>query len=142
MSDIALPHAEGTRNAGVGASLAAFHAELRRRNLQILFWSACIFNPVYVAWTVFDWVLAREHWGMFLALRLTAAVINTAIVVAVHRPRWRHYTWEAFWVWLFVFGAFIAPMLPLSGGSLTPYVMGFTICLLYTSDAADDSVLV
>lgn len=106
-----------------------FHEELRRRNLQILFFSACIFNPAYVAWSLFDWFLAREHWGTFLVLRLTAVTINTAIVIVVHRPRYRRYTWEAFWLWLFVFGAFIAPMLPVVGGSYAPYVMGFTIIL-------------
>jgi len=125
----------GQPDPGTGASLdeaagvAGFHEELRRRNVPILIWSAAIFIPAYVAWTVFDWFLAREHWASFLALRLSAAAINTAIVLAVRRPALRRYTWEAFWAWLFVFGAFIAPMLPVVGDSYAPYVMGFTIIL-------------
>jgi signal transduction histidine kinase len=109
--------------------LDAFHEELRRKNLAILFWSAIVFNVAYVGWTVFDHVLAPAHAREFLAYRLAAAAINTAIVVAVHRPALRRHTWEAFWLWLFVFGALIAPMLPQVGAAFAPYVLGFTLII-------------
>ena len=110
--------------------LRRFHAELRRRNLRILFWSAVIFNPLYVAWTVLDSILVPAHWGTFLALRIVAAAINTAVVIMVHRPRWRSYTWEAFWIYVVVFGIFIAPMLPFSGDHFPTYVLGFLTILI------------
>ncbi len=110
--------------------LRRFHAELRRRNLRILFWSAVIFNPLYVAWTILDSILVPAHWGTFLVLRLVAAAINTAVVILVHRPRWRSYTWEAFWIYVVVFGIFIAPMLPFSGAHFPTYVLGFLTILI------------
>ena len=109
--------------------LDAFHEELRRKNLAILFWSAIVFNVAYVGWTVFDHVLAPAHAREFLVYRLLAAAINTAIVVVVHRPALRRRTWEAFWLWLFVFGALIAPMLPQVGTEFAPYVLGFTLII-------------
>lgn len=107
--------------------LNAFHAELRAKNLQVLLWSAAVFNLAYLGWTLFDMVLAPDLWRRFLVYRLVAAVLNTAIALAVLHPRLRHRTWEAFWLWLFVFGVFIAPMLPVVGDNFAPYVMGFTI---------------
>jgi signal transduction histidine kinase len=104
-----------------------FHAELRRKNLPILLWSTVVFNAVYVGWTVFDHVLAPDHAGWFLVLRLVAAGLNTAICVAVHRPGLRHRTWEAFAAWLFVFGGCIAPMLPRVGEAFPSYLLGFTL---------------
>lgn len=109
--------------------LDAFHEELRRKNLAILFWSAIVFNVAYVGWTLFDHVLSPAHAREFLTYRLAAAAINTAIVVVVHRPALRRRTWEAFWLWLFVFGAFIAPMLPQVGDAFAPYVLGFTLII-------------
>ena len=114
----------------IGPHRRRFHAELRRRNLRVLFWSAVIFNPLYVGWTVLDSILVPDHWGAFLALRLVAAAINTAVVVMVHRPRWRSYTWEAFWLYVVVFGVFIAPMLPFSGDHFPAYVLGFLTILI------------
>ncbi len=111
------------------APLPAFHVELRDRNLPVLLWCGIVFNVAYLAWTLFDIVLAPDHWERFFAYRLVAVVVNTAVVAAVHHPRLRHRTWEAFWIWLFVWGLFIAPMLPVSGRNFAPYVMGFTIIL-------------
>ena len=107
-----------------------FHDELRARNLRIVFWTACIFNPFYVAWTFFDLAIVPESWPRFLTFRLLAAAINTFIAIAVHRPPLRHYSWEGFWSIAFVYAAFVAAMLPESGANLVPYVMGFTIVLL------------
>jgi signal transduction histidine kinase len=109
--------------------LDAFHEELRRKNLAILAWSAIVFNVAYVAWTVFDHVLAPAHATEFLVYRLSAAAINTGIVLVVHRTSLRRRTWEAFWLWLFVFGALIAPMLPQVGDEFAPYVLGFTLII-------------
>jgi signal transduction histidine kinase len=109
--------------------LSAFHEELRRKNLPILLWSACVFNAAYLAWTGFDYVLAPDLWRRFFLFRLSASGINTVIAILVVRGPLRRYTWEGFWAWLFVFGAFIAPMLAEVHYNFAPYVMGFTLIL-------------
>lgn len=114
---------------GAMAPLSAFHLELRERNLPVLLWCGVVFNTAYLAWTLFDVVLAPAYWERFFVYRLIAVAVNTGVVAAVHHPRLRRRTWEAFWIWLFVWGLFIAPMLPVSGRSFAPYVMGFTIIL-------------
>jgi hypothetical protein len=107
-----------------------FEQELRHRNLAILFWTACVFIPAYIAWTVFDFLLAPTRWVEFLTLRAVAGVINALIVILVHRPRLRWFSNEALWVVGFMFGAFIAPMLPrVDEGAFPSYVMGFSIVL-------------
>jgi signal transduction histidine kinase len=109
---------------------AEFHRELRQRCLPILFWSACLFNTVYVAWGGFDYLLAPQHFQFFLTLRLTVAVFNTLLVVAVHRPFLQRYVWEAFWLWLIVMGAFIALMLAVVDVSAyMAYLIGFTLVI-------------
>ncbi len=112
------------------SDIRAFHDELRRSNLRMVFWVAAAFIPAYLAWTAFDFVLAPAHWTYFLFLRLAVVVLNTTIAVAAHRPRLRRFTWEALWALAFFFGAFIAPMLPLAGEHLPAYVMGFTVVIL------------
>ncbi len=127
----ALPQPAGDAGRRVRPSdIRAFHDELRRNNLRMVFWVATAFIPAYLAWTVFDFVLAPAHWRYFLALRLAAVILNAAIAVAAHRPRCRTYTWEALWAIAFFFGAFIAPMLPLAGASFAAYVMGFSVVIL------------
>jgi len=107
-----------------------FEQELRHRNLAILFWTACVFIPAYIAWTVFDFLLAPTRWVEFLTLRAIAGGINALIVILVHRPRLRWFSNEALWVVGFMFGAFIAPMLPrVDEGAFPSYVMGFSIVL-------------
>jgi signal transduction histidine kinase len=110
--------------------LDAFHEELRARNLPIVFWTACIFNPTYFAWTAFDYVLAPDHWVLFMSLRIAAVTVNTLIVIALYRLGLRRYSWEGFWSLAFVYAAFVAIMIPMSGDNLVPYVMGFTIIIL------------
>jgi signal transduction histidine kinase len=124
-----LPASDGRRRASA-SDIRAFHDELRRNNLRILFWTAVVFIPAYLAWTVFDVVLEPAHWRYFLVLRLVAAVLNTVIAVAMHRPRYHRFAWEALWALAFLFGAFIAPMLPLAGDNFSAYVMGFSIVIL------------
>jgi signal transduction histidine kinase len=113
----------------VRVNLKAFHEELRRTNLPLLFWTVAVFNVAYLAWGFFDYVLVPEHWRYFLTLRLIATVANGLIVFVVYRPNLRMYTWEAFWAVGLVFDGFIAPMLPLSGGASSLYFMGFSIII-------------
>ena len=91
--------------------------------------SALVFNPIYLGWTVFDWVLARDRWAEFLVYRSVAFVLNCAVAFAVTRPDGRRRAWELTWLWLFLFGAFIAPMLPVAGSHLQAYVLGFSVVL-------------
>jgi signal transduction histidine kinase len=110
--------------------LMEFHEELRQRSLPILFWSACVFNTVYVAWCGFDYLLEPRHFDYFLVLRLAAATINTVLVVAVHQRKLQRFTWEAFWLWLFTKGLFIALMLRvIDASSYMAYVVGFTLVI-------------
>ncbi len=124
-----LPASDARRRAPA-STIRAFHDELRRDNLRVVFWTATVFIPAYLAWTVFDFLLAPAHWRFFLSLRLGAAVLNTLIAVVAHRPRFRRFAWEAFWALAFFFGAFIAPMLPLAGNHFPAYVMGFSVVIL------------
>jgi signal transduction histidine kinase len=112
------------------SATAAFHEELRGRNLANLRWTAIVFNVLYLAWSAFDYVLAPRHWHLFLALRVAAVAINTAAVALVHRRRFRRYTFEAFWLLAVVFGGFIAPMLPLVGKGTPAYMMGLAVVIL------------
>ena len=123
------PESDARRRARA-PGVRAFHDELRRNNLRMVFWTAIVFIPAYVGWTVFDLILAPVHWQAFLGLRLTAAALNTGVAVAVHRPRYRRFTWEALWLIGLVFGAFIAPMLPLAGDRFPAYIMGFSVVVL------------
>jgi signal transduction histidine kinase len=124
-----LPDSDDRRRARA-SDIRAFHDELRRNNLRMVFWVAVAFIPAYLVWTVFDFVLAPAHWTYFLLLRLAAVVLTTAVAVAAHRPGFRRFTWEALWALAFFFGAFIAPMLPLAGDHFPAYVMGFSIVIL------------
>ncbi len=124
-----LTASDGRRQARA-SDIRAFHLELRRNNLRMVFWVAVAFIPAYLVWTVFDFVLAPAHWTYFLFLRLAAVVLTTAVAVAAHRPGFRRFTWEALWALAFFFGAFIAPMLPLAGDHFPAYVMGFSIVIL------------
>jgi signal transduction histidine kinase len=110
--------------------LASFHKELRVTNLRVVFWTVVIFNVVYVAWAIFDYLLVPAHWREFLALRLVAATLNALTLFAVRRPRNTRYSFEAFWIVAFIFGSFIALMLPqLESRSFPAYVMGFSVVI-------------
>jgi len=90
-----------------------------------------IFNPVYVGWTVFDYLLVPDRWLFFLQLRLAAALLTSAIAIWVSRPRHRRYTWEAVWVLAVVYCTCIAAMLPYAGGAnLSRYVMGYIFVII------------
>ena len=110
--------------------MSDFHEELRRRNLPLLIWTAVIFNPVYLAWSGFDRLLVPEQWIHFFWLRLAVFVINFCLVLAVLHLGLRRYTWEAFWILVFVYCAFVSPMLPLVGpDNLQAYVIGYVMVL-------------
>jgi signal transduction histidine kinase len=114
--------------------LADFHEELRLRSLPILFWSACVFNTLYLAWAGFDYLLEPQHFEYFLVLRLMAAVINTALVVVVHQRKLQHFTWEAFWLWLLIKGVCTALMLRVvDESSYMSYVVAFTLMIYAAS---------
>jgi signal transduction histidine kinase len=112
---------------------AEFHAELRQRSLPILFWSACVYNTLYVAWCGFDYLLEPRHFDYFLALRLSAAGIDATLVVAVHRRKLQRFSWEAFWLWLVIMGSFGALLLREVGeSSFMAYVVGHML-LIYAA---------
>lgn len=108
----------------------AFHAELRQRNASIVFWTAVIFNPLYVSWCLFDRVLVPDDWLTLLVLRVTAAVCITVVTAIVLRTGSRRSTFEAFWIIVMLYAGFVALMFPLATGALLPYLMGFSIILL------------
>jgi signal transduction histidine kinase len=109
---------------------SSFHNELRNANVQLLFWTVLIFNPVYLAWTVFDYLLAPEYWRFFLVLRLSVFLINTVVMIAVVFLGLRRYSWEGFWMVVSVYAIFVAPMLPLVGSeNLTRYIMGYSMVI-------------
>ena len=115
---------------GLNLDVEAFHDELQRRNRPILLWTAIVVTSLYLVWTVFDFFLVPELWFYFLLLRLTAAGINTVVAVVVLRPGMERHTWQAFWILVFVYCAFIAPMLPRVGENLSLYVMGLAVTLI------------
>jgi signal transduction histidine kinase len=122
--------ATGESFAGeVDLDIDAFHDELRQRNLPIVFWTAVIFNPTYLLWSVFDYFLAPDEWGFFLILRICGVAINSVVALVVVRSDLKRYSWEAFWTISFVYSAFVGVMLPYSGENLTSYIMGFAVIL-------------
>ncbi len=131
------PRPETTSDTAVAVRLpgeldrAAFYDELRHTNLRVVFWTVVVFDFVYVAWVVFDYVLVPAHWREFLVLRLIAAALNALTLITVRRPRFHRYSFEAFWGVAIVFGGFIAPMLPrTSSDSFYAYVMGFSVVII------------
>lgn len=108
----------------------AFDSELRMRNLPMLFWTAVVFNSAYLGWALFDYVLVPDLWSRFLVLRIVAVLINTIMVVLIFRPRFQRFSFEGFWVLVFVWCSFIAPMLPLAGENLSRYVMGLSVTMI------------
>jgi signal transduction histidine kinase len=111
------------------ANLKGFHTELRHLNLQIVFWTAVVFNPAYLMWSFFDYYLAPEAWTFFLVLRIIAVAINSAVVLLLVRFDLERYSWEGFWTIALVYSAFVAAMLPYSGDDLSRYIMGFAVIL-------------
>jgi len=112
------------------AGLKGFHDELRVRTQVVVFWAIGVFSCLYLAWSSFDYLLAPSSWRLFLAYRLAAVAINTAIFLALLHPRLRRYSWEAFWLGAFSFGFFIALMLPYTGDNFYAYVMGFSVVIM------------
>ncbi len=108
--------------------MAALNQELREKNTTLLFWCVAIFNPLYISWTLLDWLLVPEQWHYFLWLRIAAVTVNTSILIPLKLKPER--SMECFWVWGVVWPAFIAPMLPFAGSALLPYVLGMGLVIL------------
>lgn len=106
-----------------------FDAEVEAENARILRWSIFIFNPIYVAWIAFDQLLAPAYVEQFAVLRIAAAAINSVFLPLLARPRLRRHATRMFWIWFFVWGAFVAPMLPVVGNAFLSYVLGLAIVL-------------
>ncbi|MBP9208320.1 MAG: response regulator [Kofleriaceae bacterium] len=107
---------------------ASFAEEVASVNLRSLRWSTLIFAPGFLAWLAFDWSMAPTGtFSTFLVLRLSAVVVNVALVLMFGRNPL--IAGHLFWLWLVVWGAAIAVMLPMAGGAFLSYVLGFGIVL-------------
>ncbi len=124
-------HQESARSRPSRAELLAkLDGEIRVRNVQLLKISILIFNPIYVLWTTFDYLLAPEQWGYFLLLRIAASGANSLLLIPLmRRHKERPRTLEWFWLWFLVWGGFVAPMLPFTGDAFLPYILGLGIVL-------------
>jgi len=129
LTTIAASFTDAAPSSETPIDVRGFHDELRQRNLPVVFWTAVVFNPVFLLWSVFDYFLAPDYWGIFLILRVCAVAINTVVALTVVRLNLRRYSWEAFWTIAFVYSAFVGVMLPYSGDNLAPYIMGFAVVL-------------
>ncbi len=104
-----------------------FDRELAGENHRLLTRSAVIFGVIYVLWGIFDYFLVPEKWKEFLVLRAVAAGANAIIVGVVMAPSLRRFSAQAFWLWFFVWGIFVCPMLPQTGEAFLAYVLGLII---------------
>ena len=110
--------------------IALFHSELRER-MPVLSWTLFLFNPVFLGWSVFDYILVPGDWAFFLKIRISAVILCTVVAVLVSRPAFRLFTWEALWIIAFIQCGFLSLMLPLVGGvNLSRYVMGYILVIL------------
>jgi signal transduction histidine kinase len=108
----------------------AFSEELRYANLPLLFWTIVIFNPVYLAWTGFDFLLQPNNWTYFFALRLSAFVIILVVAIFIFLLGYEKYTWEGFWIIVFVYVFFVALMLPrIENQNFLRYIMGLSMVI-------------
>jgi signal transduction histidine kinase len=113
-----------------GFDLDSFHDELRQRNVSTVVWTASVFTPIYLAWSVFDRFLLPDQWTGLLGIRLIAVVCVAVTAVLSLKVGPRRYTFEGFWFIALFFGGFVGLMLPAAGSALLPYIMGFSIVLL------------
>lgn len=108
-----------------------FRGELDEQNARLLKLSMLVFNPVYLLWTVFDYLVVPAHWKTFFVIRLVEVGINTLLYLPLRAglKRHRQVGTRYLWVWFAVWGGLSAPMLPLSGHSLLPYVVAMCTLL-------------
>ncbi len=107
----------------------SLHAELRER-LPVLAWTLLIFNPVFVGWSIFDYLLEPDLWFFFFELRLLVAAFSLLAAVFVSRVSPAVYSWEALWVIAFSQIAAVSIMLPLVGeGNLSRYILGYILVI-------------
>ncbi len=111
-------------------NLPEFTDELRDANLPLLFWTIVIFNPVYLAWTVFDYFLEPGYWILFFVLRLSAFFIISLVGVFIFLFGFKRYSFEGFWVVVFVYVFFVALMLPkIQSDNFVRYIMGLSMVI-------------
>ncbi|HSN53386.1 MAG TPA: ATP-binding protein [Candidatus Sulfomarinibacteraceae bacterium] len=108
----------------------AFHKELRKRNLPMLLRTVVVFNFLYLGWGLFDFILVPDRWGLFVAFRLVAVVMNSAVVAVIFQPRFQKYSLEGFWIVAVAYCGFIGPMLPFTGDAFSKYIMGLAVCMM------------
>ncbi len=104
-----------------------FELELVDENYRLLVRSAVIFGIIYVLWGLYDVFLVPHKWREFMVLRVVAAASNALVVGLVMLPRLRRFTKHAFWMWFFVWGITVCPMLPQVGDAFLAYVLGLII---------------
>ncbi len=84
-----------------------------------------------VVWGLFDWVLAPNHFSLFLALRIGASVcailLTYGLALRTHDPKKILHIW---WLWCAVWNFAIAVMLMHVADDPFPYVIGACLCLL------------
>ena len=111
---------------------AGFHEELRQRNARLFFWSALIFAPVNLGWSVFDYLLVPSEWRSFFLLRLGATAITLFLIGASRTRLLLRSSWELFACWWACLAVQTALMLPAAGDQYVPYLGGYTL-IIYAS---------
>jgi len=111
---------------GSGAT-EEFKRELAGENYRLLTRSAIIFGIIYLLWGGYDYFLVPEKWQEFLLLRVIAACANAAMVGTVVARKFHRFSTPAFWLWFFVWGIFVCPMLPHTGDAFLAYILGLVI---------------
>lgn len=115
--------------SATSSSTGPLNRELRER-IPVLAWTVFIFNPVFVGWSVFDYVLEPDLWFFFLKLRLLVAIFSAVIAFVVSRRVSEVNSWEGLWLIAFVQMATLSVMLPLvSEGNLSRYILGYILII-------------
>lgn len=107
----------------------SLHRELRER-IPILAWTLLIFNPVFVGWSVFDYLLEPEQWFLFLEVRVSVAVFSALVAVFVSGQVRAVFSWEALWTIAFTQMIALSFMLPrVAGENLSRYILGYILVI-------------
>jgi signal transduction histidine kinase len=83
-----------------------------------------------VSWGVFDWVLAPQHFWLFLWLRLAAAgcalLLAYGVALRTHNHKTILYAW---WGWCLIWNLAIGVMLMYVSNDPLPFVVGACLCM-------------
>ena len=125
------PLGDRKQNVNEGSfNIQAFTEELREANLPLLFWTIVIFNPVYLAWSIFDYFLEPNFWLYFFLLRISAFLIICVVGIAIFVFDFKHLSWEGFWLVVFIYVFFVALMLPnIQSENFVRYIMGLSMVI-------------